>query len=94
MIEIGTYARRQAAELAQAILAAGGIPSVVEADDVAGAYPVALSGQLHLLVGQANADQVEPNPCSPDSGSSRKGAMTSTGKTTTTAQLMRGVMGD
>jgi hypothetical protein len=55
MIEVGTYATRSDAELAQATLAAAGIPSVISADDAGGAYPFDLSGGALLLVDEADA---------------------------------------
>jgi hypothetical protein len=56
MIEVGTYATRTDAELAQGALAAAGIQSVLEADDAGGAYPFALTGGAHLLVDDADAE--------------------------------------
>ena len=56
MIEIGTYDTRQDAELAQAALAAAGIPSVLESDDAGGAYPFDLSGGARLLVSTLDAE--------------------------------------
>jgi hypothetical protein len=56
MIEIGTYPSRQAAELAQAALAAAGIDSLLEADDAGGAYPFDLTGGARLLVAEGDAE--------------------------------------
>lgn len=56
MFEVGTYAARSSAELAQSALAAAGIPSVLEADDAGGAYPFALAGGARLLVDEADAE--------------------------------------
>jgi Putative prokaryotic signal transducing protein len=56
MVEVGSYATRSDAELAQAVLAAAGIPSVVSADDAGGAYPFDLSGGARLLVDEADAE--------------------------------------
>jgi len=56
MIEVGAYRTRSDAELAQATLAAAGVPSVLAADDAGGAYPFDLSGGVRLLVDQADAD--------------------------------------
>ena len=56
MIEVGTYASRSDAELAQAILAAAGIPSVISADDAGGAYPFDLSGGARVLVDETDAE--------------------------------------
>ena len=56
MIEVGTFPTRSQAEIAQAALAAAGIPSVVEADDAGGAYPFVLSGGARLLVAEGDAD--------------------------------------
>jgi hypothetical protein len=56
MVEVGVYPTRSDAELAQATLAAAGIPSVVEADDAGGAYPFDLTGGAHLLVADADAE--------------------------------------
>jgi len=55
MVEAGRYATRQDAELAQATLAAAGIPSVISADDAGGAYPFDLSGGARVLVDEADA---------------------------------------
>ena len=54
MIEIGTYPTRSEAELAQAVLAAAGIPSLLEADDAGGAYPFDLTGGARLLVDEVD----------------------------------------
>ena len=56
MLEIGAYGTRQDAELAQASLAAAGIPSVLESDDAGGAYPFDLSGGARLLVSTLDAE--------------------------------------
>jgi Putative prokaryotic signal transducing protein len=56
MVEAGAYATRNDAELAQAALAAAGIPSVLVADDAGGAYPFNLSGLARLLVDEADAE--------------------------------------
>lgn len=56
MVEVGAYPTRSDAELAQATLAAAGIPSVLVADDAGGAYPFVLSGAARLLVDEADAD--------------------------------------
>jgi hypothetical protein len=55
MIEIGAYATRSDAEIAQSALAAAGIDSVVESDDAGGAYPFDLSGGARLLVDEPDA---------------------------------------
>ena len=57
MVEVGSYATRSDAELAQSVLAAAGIPSVVSADDAGGAYPFDLTGGAHLLVDEADAER-------------------------------------
>jgi hypothetical protein len=57
MFEIGTYTTRGDAELAQAVLAAAGIPSVIAADDAGGAYPFDLTGGARLLVDDADAEE-------------------------------------
>jgi len=57
MIEVDAFPTRQDAELAQAVLAAAGIASVVEADDAGGAYPFDLTGGARLLVDQADAQR-------------------------------------
>jgi hypothetical protein len=56
MVEVGSYTTRSDAELAQAVLAAAGIPSVIAADDAGGAYPFDLSGGARLLVDEADAE--------------------------------------
>jgi hypothetical protein len=56
MVEIGTYPTRTDAELAQAALAAAGIPSLLESDDAGGAYPFDLSGGARLLVDPTDAE--------------------------------------
>jgi Putative prokaryotic signal transducing protein len=56
MIQIGAYPSRSDAELAQSVLAAAGISSVVAADDAGGAYPFDLSGGARLLVDEADAE--------------------------------------
>jgi hypothetical protein len=56
MIEVGTYPTRSSAEIAQGVLAAAGIQSVLEADDAGGAYPFNLSGGARLLVNEADAE--------------------------------------
>ena len=56
MIQVGVYPTRSDAELAQTVLSAAGIPSLVAADDAGGAYPFDLSGAARLLVDEANAE--------------------------------------
>jgi Putative prokaryotic signal transducing protein len=56
MVEVGSYTTRSDAELAQAVLEAAGIPSVIAADDAGGAYPFDLSGGARLLVDEADAE--------------------------------------
>ena len=56
MIEVGAYATRSDAELAQAALAAAGIPSVLASDDAGGAYPFPLAGAARVLVDEADAE--------------------------------------
>ena len=56
MIEAGAYPTRSEAELAQAALAAAGIPSVIAADDAGGAYPFDFSGAARLLVEEADGE--------------------------------------
>jgi hypothetical protein len=56
MVEIGTYATRSEAELAQAALVAGGVPSRLVADDAGMAYPFDLAGGVRLLVDQADVE--------------------------------------
>ena len=57
MVQVGGYTTRSEAELAQAVLAAAGIPSVVTADDAGGAYPFDLTGGARLLVEEADAEE-------------------------------------
>jgi hypothetical protein len=54
MVEVGTYASRSEAELAQAALVAAGVPSRLVADDAGGAYPFDLAGGARLLVDEAD----------------------------------------
>jgi hypothetical protein len=56
MVQAGAYPTRSDAELAQAALAAAGIPSVIAADDAGGAYPFDLTGAARLLVDEADAE--------------------------------------
>jgi Putative prokaryotic signal transducing protein len=56
MIEVGAYPTRSDAELAQAVLEAAGIPSVLSADDAGGAYPFPLAGAARLLVDEVDAE--------------------------------------
>lgn len=56
MIQVGVYPTRSDAELAQTVLTAAGIPSVVAADDAGGAYPFDLTGGARLLVDEADAE--------------------------------------
>ena len=56
MVQVGGYITRSEAELAQAVLAAAGIQSVVTADDAGGAYPFDLTGGARLLVEEADAE--------------------------------------
>jgi hypothetical protein len=56
MVQVGAYATRSDAELAQTPPAAAGIPSVVAADDAGGAYPFDLTGAARLLVDEADAE--------------------------------------
>ena len=56
MVEVGAYATRSDAELAQAALVAAGIPSRLQTDDAGGAYPFDHTGGARLLVDEADAD--------------------------------------
>ena len=56
MVEVGAYATRSDAELAQASLAVVGIPSVLAADDAGGAFPFDLGRGVRLLVDEADAE--------------------------------------
>ena len=57
MVEVGSYPTRSDAELAQTVLTAAGIPSVLAADDAGGAYPFDLTGGgARLLVDEADAE--------------------------------------
>jgi hypothetical protein len=56
MVPVAPYPSRSDAEIAQAALAAAGIPSVVESDDAGGAYPFDLTGAAHLLVDETDAE--------------------------------------
>jgi len=56
MVQVGGYITRSEAELAQAVLAAAGIQSVITADDAGGAYPFDLTGGARLLVDDADAE--------------------------------------
>jgi Putative prokaryotic signal transducing protein len=56
MIQIGAYRSRSDAELAQAVLGAAGISSVIGADDAGGAYPFDLTGGARLLVDEADVE--------------------------------------
>jgi hypothetical protein len=56
VIEVGAYSTRSEAEIAQAGLAAAGIPSVLEADDAGGAYPFDLTAGARLLVDESDAE--------------------------------------
>jgi hypothetical protein len=56
MIPVGAYPTRSDAELAQTVLTAAGIPSVIAADDAGGAYPFDLTGGARLLVDAADAE--------------------------------------
>jgi hypothetical protein len=56
MTEVGAYATRSDAELAQAALAAAGIASVLASDDAGGAYPFPLAGAARVLVDEADAE--------------------------------------
>ena len=67
MIEVGAYCTRSDAELAQTVLEAAGIPSVLSADDAGGAYPFLLAGAARLLVDEADVEAAtaalsEPTP--------------------------------
>jgi hypothetical protein len=56
MIEIASFPTRSDAELAQSVLAAAGIASVLAADDAGGAYPFDLTGGARLLVEDEDAE--------------------------------------
>jgi hypothetical protein len=68
MVEVGVYATRSDAELAQAALVAAGISSRLRADDAGGVYPFDLAGGARLLVDEADAEDAaailadRPNP--------------------------------
>ena len=55
-VEVRAYPTRSDAELAQTVLAAAGIRSVVASDDAGGAYPFDLAGGARLLVDEADAE--------------------------------------
>jgi len=56
MIAVGSYpVRSDAAELAQMLLWAAGIPYEIEADDVHGASPSNSAGRVRLLVDEPDA---------------------------------------
>jgi hypothetical protein len=54
MVEVGTYATRRDAELAQAALVEAGVTSRLVADDAGGAHPFDLTAGARLLVGEAD----------------------------------------
>ena len=55
MVPVATYPTRSDAELAQATLAAAGIPSVIAADDAGGALPFDVTGGgVRLLVDEVD----------------------------------------
>jgi hypothetical protein len=56
VVQVGAYPTRGDAELAQTVLAAAGILSVVSSDDAGGAYPFDLSGGARLLVDEPDAE--------------------------------------
>ena len=56
MVQVAAFPARGDAELAQAVLAAAGIQSLVTADDAGGAYPFDLTGGARLLVDEADAE--------------------------------------
>ena len=56
MLKVGAYPTRSDAELAQSVLAAAGILSVLAADDAGGAYPFVIAGVAHLLVDETDAE--------------------------------------
>jgi hypothetical protein len=56
VIEVGAYPTRSDAELAQTVLAAAGVRSVIAADDAGGAYPFVLAGAARLLVDETDAE--------------------------------------
>ena len=56
IIEVGTYATRSQAELAQSALVAAGVTSRLVADDAGGAYPFDLAGGARLLVDEADVE--------------------------------------
>ncbi len=56
IVEVGTYATRSEAELAQAALIAAGITSRLVADDAGAAYPFDLTGGARLLVDEADVE--------------------------------------
>jgi hypothetical protein len=57
MVEVGTYATRRDAELAQAALVAAGVTSRLLADDAGGAYPFDLTDGARLLVDEADVER-------------------------------------
>ncbi len=76
MIQVGVYATRSDAELAQTALAAAGIPSLVSAEDAGGAYPFDLTGGVRLLVDDADAaDAAELFSDGPSTNRKRRGVI-------------------
>jgi hypothetical protein len=56
LIQIGTFATRADAEVAEGLLSAAGITASVSSDDAGGAYPFDLSGGAQLLVDEDDAE--------------------------------------
>lgn len=59
MIEVGAFQTRSDAELAQSVLSAAGIESVVNSDDAGGAYPFDFAGAATLLVDAADVERAQ-----------------------------------
>ena len=59
MIEIGVFATRSDAEIAQGALAAAGIPSQLVSDDAGGAYPFSFAGGARLFVEEADVEDAK-----------------------------------
>jgi Putative prokaryotic signal transducing protein len=55
MVEVGVYATRSDAELAQAALVVAGIPSRLQPNDAGGADRFGLAGGARLLVDESDA---------------------------------------
>jgi hypothetical protein len=55
-VSVGAFASRTEAEMVRGLLESAGIGAWLAADDAGGAVPLSLTGGVHVMVAEADAD--------------------------------------